>query len=62
MRQAVVATVLVAFFGAHIPAPRTFTPIPVANGIRECGVDYDCLKRCHGDAACARQCRLPCRR
>jgi hypothetical protein len=63
MHQAAVATLLLLLFGAHLTPPRHFTPIPVAHGIRECGVDYECLKRCHGNtAACRDQCQLPCPR
>jgi hypothetical protein len=63
MRQAAVATLLLVMFGAPVTLPRNLTPIPVAHGIRECGVDYECLKHCHGNAAaCQNQCRLPCRR
>jgi len=62
MRHAAVATLLLVMFGAPITPPRNFTPIPVAHGIRECSVDYDCLKRCHGNASCEDQCRLPCPR
>ena len=61
MRQTIFATALLASFGAHITAPRNFTPIPVANGTRECGYDQQCVKNCQGDASCVRQCRLPCR-
>jgi hypothetical protein len=50
-----------ALFGAHITAPRNFTPIPVANGTRECGYDQQCVKNCGGDASCERQCRINCR-
>jgi hypothetical protein len=43
MRQTLLATALVALFGAHVTPPRNFTPIPVVHG---CRPSSDCLKRC----------------
>lgn len=62
MRQAAVATLLLVMFGVPVTPPRNLTPIPAAHGVRECSVDYECIKQCHGNAACQDQCRLPCRR
>jgi hypothetical protein len=61
MRQTIFATALLALLGAHLTPPGNFTPIPVANGTRECGYDQQCVKNCRGDASCERQCRFPCR-
>jgi hypothetical protein len=42
-RTTMLATTLLALFGAHITAPRNFTPIPVAHG---CRPDDRCLREC----------------
>jgi hypothetical protein len=54
------ATALLIAFGPHITPPATFTPIPAAQGRRECGWNEKCVKDCGGDAQCKRGCRLSC--
>ena len=61
MRQIMLATALLIVFGPHITPPTNFTPIPAAQGRRECGGwDEKCVKNCRGDAQCERGCRIPC--
>jgi hypothetical protein len=60
MRQTMLATALLIAFGPHITPPATFTPIPAAQGRRECGWNEKCVKDCGGDAQCKRGCRLSC--
>jgi hypothetical protein len=56
-RTTMLATALLALLGAHITAPRNFTPIPVAHG---CRPDDRCLSECESQhrqdcyAACSR--------